>query len=214
MACDQCQCGANVFGERSARQHVKRYRAKGPAKTTRLLLDALLAEGVAGLTLLDIGGGIGAIGFDLLKSGVTTVTEVEASPAFVAAARAEAKRQGVADRFQCHEGDFVAQAPDLAAAGIVTLDRVICCYPDMPALVGQSAAKATRLYGAVYPRDLWWVRAIRTVANFGSRVMRNPLRLYIHRTAAVDAVIQSGGLVPRFHRDAGYWQVVVYARPA
>jgi hypothetical protein len=46
------------------------------------------------------------------------------------------------------------------------------------------------------------------------RLLRNPLRLYIHRTAMVDAHIRSQGLAPRFHRDVGYWQVAVYARPA
>jgi magnesium-protoporphyrin O-methyltransferase len=214
MACGQCQSGAaNVFGERAARRRLERYRAKGPGGTTRMLLDALRAEGVAGLTLLDIGGGIGAIGFELLGAGVATATEVELSPAYVLAARDEAERQGVADRYACRAGDFVALADDLPAAGIVTLDRVICRYPDMPALVGQSAVKAARLYGAVYPRDVWWVRAIRVVANVGLRVTRNPLRLFIHRTAAVEAVVRGGGLVPLFHRDAGYWQVVVYGRP-
>ncbi|HEY7781522.1 MAG TPA: hypothetical protein VIC85_15040 [Ktedonobacterales bacterium] len=238
MACGQCQSGAaNVFGERAARRRLERYRAKGPGGTTRMLLDALRAEGVAGLTLLDIGGGIGAIGFELLGAGVATATEVELSPAYVLAARDEAERQGVADRYACRagdfvaladdlparglraagpgpvHGDFVALADDLPAAGIVTLDRVICRYPDMPALVGQSAVKAARLYGAVYPRDVWWVRAIRVVANVGLRVTRNPLRLFIHRTAAVEAVVRGGGLVPLFHRDAGYWQVVVYGRP-
>src|SRR5262249_59124568 len=107
-----------------------------------------------------------------------------------------------------------ALAEDIPAAGIVTLDRVICCYPDMLALVGQSVAKAVKLYGAVYPRDTWWVRAIRTVANLALRLLRNPLRLFIHPTAAVDAVIRGSGLAPRFHRDVGYWQVVVSARPA
>jgi magnesium-protoporphyrin O-methyltransferase len=214
MACGQCQSGAaNVFGERAARRRLERFRAKGPGGTTRMLLDALRAEGVAGLTLLDIGGGIGAIGFELLGAGVATATEVELSPAYVLAARDEAERQGVADRYACRAGDFVALADDLPAAGIVTLDRVICRYPDMPALVGQSAVKAARLYGAVYPRDVWWVRAIRVVANVGLRVTRNPLRLFIHRTAAVEAVVRGGGLVPLFHRDAGYWQVVVYGRP-
>jgi hypothetical protein len=215
MACGQCQCGgANVFGKRQAEWQLKRYLKRGPDKTTRVLLDALAAEGIEGLTLLDVGGGVGAISLELLKIGVASAIEVEASPAYVTLARAEAARQGITDRFECQQGDFVAVAPDIPAAGIVTLDRVICCYPDMPALVGQSAAKATKLYGAVYPRDLWWVRALKTLANPMLRLLRNPLRLYVHPTTAVDAVIRDSGLAPRFHRNLGYWQVVVYARPA
>jgi O-methyltransferase domain len=215
MACSQCQSGgANVFGMRQANGQLKRYHKKGPNKTTRLLLDALTAEGVEGLSLLDIGGGIGVIALELVKMGVTASTSVEASPAFVTLAQAEAARQGLSDRFAVRAGDFVALASDIPTAGIVTLDRVICCYPDMPALVGQSAARAAKLYGVVYPRDTWWVRAIRTLANLVLPLLRSPLRLYIHPTAAVDAVIRGSGLAQRFHRDVGYWQVVVYARPA
>lgn len=214
MTCSECASGgANVFGTRQAKSQLKRYRKKGPDGTTHMLLDALTAEGVEGLTLLDIGGGVGVISLDLFKSGVTAATEVDASPAYIAAAKAEAARQGLADRITCQQGDFVALAADIPAADIVTLDRVICCYPDMPALVGQSATKATKLYGAVYPRDLWWVRALRNIGNPILRLMRVPIRLFIYRTAAVDAVIRGSGLVPRFHRNAGYWQVVVYARP-
>jgi Methyltransferase small domain len=215
MACSQCQSGgANVFGKRQAEWQLKRYRKREPDKTTQLLLDALKAEGVADLTLLDIGGGIGAIGLELLKAGVSAVTDVEASPAYLAAAQSEAARQGVTDRCAFRAGDFVALAVDLPAAGIVTLDRVICCYSDMSALVGQSAAKALKLWGAVYPRDTWWVRAFRTAANLPLRLVRNPFRLYIHQTAAVDAVLRSSGLAARFHHDGVYWQVVVYARAA
>jgi hypothetical protein len=213
MDCCQRQTGgANTFGEREARAELKRYRKKGPSKATRILLDALVREGVKGQTLLDIGGGVGMISFELLKSGVTSSTQVDASPAYVFAARTAADEQGVADRFAGREGDFVALAGDTPAAGVVTLDRAICCYPDMPALVGRSAAKATRLYGAVYPRDTWWARSVGAAINLTARLLRNPLRFFVYRTSAVDAVIREHGLAPRFHYNAGFWQVVVYAR--
>jgi magnesium-protoporphyrin O-methyltransferase len=179
-----------------------------------MLLDALAAEGIEGLSLLDIGGGVGAIALELFKSGVTNATEVDASSAYVTVARAEAEERGFTDRVECREGDFVALAADLPAAGIVTLDRVICCYPDMQSLVGKSAAKATRLYGAVYPRDLWWARFVTTVSNFALRLIRFPVQLYLHPTTEVDALIRSHGLEPHFHRNAGFWQVIVYARSA
>jgi 2-polyprenyl-3-methyl-5-hydroxy-6-metoxy-1,4-benzoquinol methylase len=213
MAFSQCQCGTpNMFGKRAAARRLKQYRRHGPDGTTKMLLDALAAEGVEGLSLLDIGGGVGTIALELLKSGVTSATEVDASPAYVTAARAQARERALTDRLQCREGDFVALAEDVPPAGIVTLDRVICCYPNMHALVGESAAKAERLYGAVYPRDIWLVRIARAMTNVGARLLRNPLRLYVHRTVDVDAVIRSHGLLPRFHRNAGFWQVTVYAR--
>jgi magnesium-protoporphyrin O-methyltransferase len=196
------------------RRDIRQYRRKGPQGPTKLLLDALTAEGVAELTLLDIGGGVGAISLELLKAGVTSATAVDASPEYVAAAQDEAARQGVADRVAHTEGDFVALAPTIPEAGIVTLDRVVCCYPNMPALVGQSAAHAARLYGLVYPRDTWWTRMGASAVNLATRLARGSFRFFVYPTLAVDAVIREHGLVPRFHRNDGFWQVVVYARPA
>jgi hypothetical protein len=214
MPGDACQCGANVFGERFARSDLKRYQRKGPAKNTRILLDALTRAGVDGLTLLDIGGGVGAISWELLKTGVTSATQIDASPAYVAAATDEAAREGFSDRFTARHGDFVALAPETPSADIVTLDRVICCYPDMRALVSQSAARATKLYGTIYPRDTWWARLAGATRNAVAGLFRYPLRNHIFPTAAVDAVIREQGLTPRFQRNAFYWQIVVYGRPA
>ena len=103
-------------------------------------------------------------------------------------------------------------APRLASADIVTLDRVICCYDDMEALISASAARAERLYGVVYPRDRWWSRAGSSLANLACRVRRTPFRLFIHSPAAVERVIRSQGLTRRFYQTTALWQVVVYAR--
>ncbi|HEU5441266.1 MAG TPA: methyltransferase domain-containing protein [Ktedonobacterales bacterium] len=214
MTCDQCRGIEGIFGQRQAERQLNGYRKRGPAKTTRMLISALEAQGVSGLTLLDIGGGIGAIQLGLLKAGVTTATDVDASTGYIATARTAAEGEGLADRIAYRHGDFTALAPEVAPAGIVTLDRVICCYHDMRGLVSQSAAKAAKLYGVVYPRDTWWTRAFVAAGNFFLRLRRDPFRAFVHPTAAVDALIRSGGLAPRFLRNAGPWQVVVYVRSA
>ena len=207
-----CQGIETQFDEREAAWKLADYRRSGPARTTRILLDALMDAGVQGLTLLDIGGGVGAIPHALLTAGVRSATSVDASSAYLAAARSEAERQGHADRVRAYHGDFVALADELAPADIVTLDRVICCYPDMPALVGRSAAKAARLYGLVYPRDTWWITAGVAVVNRLFWLQRTPFRIFAHRSAAVDAVVRRSGLAPRFTRTTALWQIVVYAR--
>ena len=214
MGCPQCQGIERFFGRRQAERQLKHYRAHGPDKTTRLLLDALRAAGVDGLSLLDIGGGIGAIQLELLRAGVASATDVDASTGYLAVARGEAEREQLDGRVSYHHGNFVDLAADVAPADVVTLDRVICCYPDMRALVSASTAKATRLYGLVYPRDTWWMRAILGAGNAFLRLQRTPFRVFVHPSATVDALIQGAGLRPRYHRNAGLWQVSVYARPA
>jgi magnesium-protoporphyrin O-methyltransferase len=216
MDCCQCKGIESLFNEREARNQLKEYRKDGPDKTTRMLIEALerLSPGrrIEGMKLLDIGGGVGAIEHELLRAGLGSATGVDASAAYVKAAQEEANRQGHADRVSYYHANFVDIAPELAPADIVTLDRVICCYHDMPGLVGLSVAKAGKLYGLVYPRDTWWLRAGILTANLFLRLARNPFRGYIHPTRAVDALVRRNGLRRRYYRRTPIWQVVVYAR--
>jgi magnesium-protoporphyrin O-methyltransferase len=212
MDCCQCRGIESQFDQAEAARKLREYRRSGPAKTTRVLLDALAAEGVGGMTLLDIGGGVGALQHELLKAGAAHVTDVDASGAYLAAARSEAERQGHAGRTTFRYGNFVDLADEIAPADIVTLDRVICCYHDMPALVGRSSAKAQRLYGLVFPRDAWWVRAGVRAENALLWLQRTPFRVFAHRGEDVDAVAREKGLERRFARNVGIWQIVVYAR--
>jgi magnesium-protoporphyrin O-methyltransferase len=115
------------FSDAVARRDLKRYRRRGPDQTTCLLRDAILEAG-HGRTVLDIGAGIGALGFELLAAGVERVTAVEAAPAYVAAAREEAGRRNVSDRLDVVQGDFVTVAGDVMQADVVAMDRVVCCF--------------------------------------------------------------------------------------
>lgn len=208
-----CQGVDQMFGERTARHDLKRYRKRGPSKPTRILLEALRREGVEHATVLDIGGGIGAVQHELLDAGAERATSVEASAAYLRAAREEAERRGHADRISHQAGDFVALADRIAPADVVTLDRVICCYPDMESLVGRSADRARRLYGLVYPQDRRLVRLGVGLTNTIMRLSRRAFRAHVHPTTAVDAVARERGLTPRVARRAGpVWQIAVYAR--
>ncbi len=214
MTCCQCQGIENQFNRKRAARELRRYRRGGPAKTTRLLVEALRREGVEGLTLLDVGGGVGAVQHELLGAGVRSATGVDASAAYLEAAREEIERQGRADRVHHRHGDFVTLAPEIEPAGVVTLDRVICCYHDVEALVGRSAARAQRLYGLVYPRRTWWTRLSFRLINVACRVIGDPFRVFVHDPAAVEALVREAGLARRFYQTTLLWQVIVYARRA
>jgi len=155
---------------------------------------------------------VGAIPHALLQAGVNTATAVDASTAYLNAARDEAQRRGLSERMQFEHGNFVDLAPGVAPADIVTLDRVLCCYDDMSALVDRSAARATHLYGLVYPRALWWMRAVNGVYSQIVRFTRFQMRFFLHSPAAVDAIVRGHGFERRFYDTVGLWQVIVYAR--
>ena len=96
MNCCQCQGIEELFSQEYVAKELSRYRSKGPDRTTRILTEAITELGVEGLTLLDIGGGVGAIQYELLASGVDQATNVEASTAYIEAAREEAQRRRLA----------------------------------------------------------------------------------------------------------------------
>lgn len=209
-----CQCNGcdSQFGAEHALSDLKRYREHGPDRTTQLLLDALQRENLQGATLLDVGAGIGVIQHELLSVGVRSATHVDATDANLEAAEQEATRRGHVDRVDFLQGDFVELAPEIPPADIVTLDRVICCYPNMEQLVSASASKARRFYGAVYPRDRWLTKAWVAVENFGRRITGSSFRTFVHSVAAIDALLERNGLKRRSVNDTFAWRVAVYAR--
>lgn len=211
--CD-CPSCPNVFSHKEAEADLRRYRDKGPEATTKALVDAIRAHGVSGATVLDIGGGIGAIQLELLEAGAASTVSVDASPDYVEVARVEAGHRGYADRTRHLTGDFVGLAGQLEPADIVTLDKVVCCYPDMPLLVDRSVERARRMLGLVYPRSAWWVRAFATLGNAGYRLFRSTTRFYIHPEDRVDQLIREAGFEAYPVQRGLLWQVVLYIRPA
>jgi 2-polyprenyl-3-methyl-5-hydroxy-6-metoxy-1,4-benzoquinol methylase len=212
MNCCQCQGVEELFSQQYVTKELSRYRAKGPDKTTRMLVEAIKEAGVAGETLLDIGGGLGAIQHELLDAGLAHATDVDASTAYLNASKAEAQRRGMADQVSYHHGNFIDLAEQVEPADIVTLDRVICCYPEMEKLVGLSVARAREVYGLVYPRDTWWLRLGLALGNLFFKLRRSAYRGFVHPTRAVEAIVKGQGLKRCFYRQTLVWQVVVYRR--
>jgi hypothetical protein len=204
----------SFYNEGLAASQLRRYRDKGPIASTQMLIDALKAEGVEGATLLDIGGGIGAIQHELLAAGVAHVTSVDASAPYLEAAREESDRRGHGDRVTYRHGDFVELAESIVPADIVTLDRVLNVYPDWERLAELSARRARRLYGLVYPRDTPTVRLVIFAMNLILRVRRKPVRAAIRPVVGIERIARESGLSSHSSRNAGpAWQVAVYRRP-
>ncbi len=210
MTCCDAPAWASQFDQKTAARDLRDYRESGPAATTRALIDALVGAGVEGSTVLDIGGGVGAIQLELLRAGAREATSVDVSTPYLAAAREEAARQGLSGRISFQRGDFVDLAPRLPAADVVTLDRVVCCYARMEPLVRLSAERCRRLYGLVYPRDHWLERNVVAVQNAFRWLWRNPFRSFVHSVDAMDALIRSLGFTVRTKARTFAWEVVVY----
>jgi magnesium-protoporphyrin O-methyltransferase len=201
------------FDAEEARHDLLVYRKHGAEGSTRRLIEVLVAEGIQDASLLDIGGGVGIVQLELLQAGAATAVDVDASRPYLQVAEAEAAERGFKDRTAYHHGDFVALADQVADADVVTLDRVICCYPDVRSLVSTSARHARRLYALVYPVDRWWTRSVGRIMNFFTMLSRSDYRMHVHSEALVDHLVREAGLLPRYRHAGAVWQTVVYARP-
>jgi magnesium-protoporphyrin O-methyltransferase len=193
-----------------AEKDLAKWRHGGLFSATQELIDVIRDDGVEGATVLDIGAGVGAVHITLLEAGASTAIDVDASREYLATARAEAERRGLAGRVKYRYGDVVELAAELPPAEIVTLDSVICCYPYLPALLGAAVSAAPRLVGLTYPRDLWWMRAYMRLWNLSHAVRRSRARYFIHRHAEVHRLMAELGFETAHEGGTREWRVVLY----
>lgn len=211
MLCIVRRRSRSAFQRTASWQDLAEYRRDGPGPTTRLLRDDLKRYTGGGL-LLDVGAGIGALAFELLQLGMTRAIVVDASSAFLTAATEEAARIGRSDAMQFIHGDFLSLAAELPTADVVTLDRVICCYPACVPLLQESARHARRCFALSYPRRRWYVRAGVALENGKRRLRANPFRTFVHPPAQIEDIIRGSGFTLVSRRHTWMWSADVYMR--
>ena len=212
MDCCQCQGIESMFDKKSAKRDLKRYLKKGPSTTTKILLNAVNKIGVQGMTFLDIGGGIGAVQYALIKLGALNGVTIEASSAYIDSIKEETGENNLTEKVVFKHGDFTTIASDLNSSDIVTLDKVICCYDDMNRLVDLSSKLARKIYAVVYPRDNWWTKLFLPIINFYPKIKGSSFRLFIHPTNKVEDIIIKNGLKRIYNTTRLFWQVAVFIR--
>jgi len=211
--CSAVSVGAErQFSEKRAAKDLARYRAQGPGPTTRLLLAGLAKAGASHGRLLDVGSGVGALTFELLERGLTSAVGVDLSPAHVATASKEAVRLGRPDSARFLQGDFLDLASQLPSAEIVTLDRVVCCYPEYERLLEESLRHADWYFAFSYPKDTWYVRAFAWLENLARRITGNTFRSFVHPVSAMESVIHHSGFTRVNSSCTRTWFADVYIR--
>lgn len=210
----QCECTDAHFTPARAQSDLVAYRRRGPTGTARLMLQCLGDVRLSADSLLDVGAGIGVLHHELLDAGVGTAVHLEVARAYVEAAREESTRRGHDGRVHFRHGDVVGLVADLAAADLVTLDRVVCCYHDLDALMEASTRKANRYYALSFPRDRWYVRGRTWWKNLRRRRAGDPFRFFVHPVARIRSLIAAAGFDVRCARSNLNWEVLVWERRA
>jgi magnesium-protoporphyrin O-methyltransferase len=212
MPCNCCEITDHTFGEADAQAGLDRYRRRGPAAQTREILKAVRSRGLKDATLLDIGGGIGAIHHELLQDAAIKATHVDASSAYLKAAEEEASRRGHASRVRFMQADFTDVASDLPPADIVTLDRVVCCYRDFRSLLMAAAGRTRRLLAISYPREIWYVQAVTSLMDLVQSLRRDPFRVFVHPIAEMDSLLTANGMRRVSLKRLWVWEIALYSR--
>ena len=207
-----CEITDNTFSEGEAKANFKDYRKRGPAKQTRLILEAVRSLGLKDAALLDIGGGIGTIHHELLGDVVREATHVDASTAYLRIATEEAKRRGHEQQINFIHADFIDVAADLQDVDIVTLDRVVCCYPDFRKLLKSAAGKSRKAIAMTYPRETWYMRIGWRMVNLFQWLGRDPFRVFLHPIAEMEFLLNSEGLKKVLVKRLFVWEMALYQR--
>lgn len=212
MPCTCCEITNNIFDEKSAKADIKEYRKRGPAKQTKLILEAVRSLGLKDIQLLDIGGGVGTIHHELLKDVAREATHVDASSAYLKEAKDESEKQGNSERVKFVHADFTDVASELPQVDVVTLDRVVCCYPNFRSLLENASEHSRKVIALTYPREMWHVRIMMGIINFMQKLRRDPFRVFIHPIQEIDNLLVTQG----FQRVAGnklfVWEMALYQK--
>jgi hypothetical protein len=203
-----------IFSERSARSEAKRYRRKGLDATSRRIVDFVKGHGVEGRSVLEVGGGIGAIQIELLKAGASRAVSIELTPTYEQVAGELLRDAALTDRVERKVMDFAQAAAEVDSADVVIMNRVICCYPDMPRLAGAAADHARQLLVVSYPRGSWWMRAGLGLANLMLLVMRREFHIFLHAPRQIVATSIQHGLRPVLNERGLIWTVTGLQRTA
>ena len=209
--CDARGCD-DVFRAGFAGRAARRYRRRGLDRVATRLVDFLAADRLAGATVLDIGGGVGEIGLELLRRGAASVLTLELSSAYDEEAHRLAREAGFADRMQRQIVDIAATPERVPRADLVVLHRVVCCYPNHERLLGAAADRCRRRLAFSHPPRTLLSRALLAAENAVYAVRGCEFRTFAHPPAEMVDVLTARGLRPVMVHPERVWHVQGLAR--
>lgn len=202
-----------VFTSREARGTAARFRRRGSVTSAQVMVTQLTGLGVTGMSVLEVGGGVGDIQMSLLENGVArSAVNVELSPNWESAARELLAERGLTDQVTRRLGDFVEQAASLARADVVIMHRVVCCYSDWRALLTAAVSRADHFVALTLPRPVLWFRAVAAVENRFHRYRGRQFRAYLHPPDAMLGLLNSAGFSLVTDHSGPLWRTVIAAR--
>src|SRR3954462_12996931 len=196
-----------LFNEKFARRMARRYRKRGLDRTSRRMVAFLEQRGLEGVTVLEVGGGVGEIQIELLGRGAARTVNVELSPGYDEEAGRLLREHGFEGRADRRLQDIAVAPESVEPADVVVLHRVVCCYPAYERLLGAGAGRARHAVVFSYPPRNLLSRSWVAGANIVLRVMRREYRTFAHPPRAMLEALERRGLRKTFAGRSLVWQV-------
>jgi 16S rRNA G966 N2-methylase RsmD len=200
------------FSARMATRAAESYRKNGIDKTARRMLAFLEKHGIAGASVLEIGGGVGELQIELLKRGAASTLNLELSVGYDGEATRLLREAGFEGRVARRLHDLAAEPDGVEAADVVILHRVVCCYPYYQRLLGAAADHARRLLVFSYPPRNVVSRLLLGSENLLLRLRRKEFRAFVHPPARMLAVVEDRGLRQTYAHEPLVWQIAGFER--
>jgi len=195
-----------MFTASTARRDLANYRAKGIGTLERRMVASVVAAGVDGRSVLEIGGGVGALQAELLAAGASRGEIVELVAAYEPYVRELAAERGLTERVSFLVADVLEDPRSASPADVVVLNRVVCCSPDGVELTSTASRLARRTLVLSYPRDRFWVRLGIGAINLGQRLLGRSFRAFVHTPAVLRAAAEAEGLHLRELGGGPLWE--------
>jgi len=191
-----------------------KYKEKGLTKSSQILLDFLSSNELLGKTVLDIGCGTGYFALEMLKHGAASCVWIDLSAEAIREANQYAMQSGFQGRAKFEVANAASDHPTLS--DVVTMDKVLCCYPDADGLLKTACDSSKEFLGFVVPRGQGWVKPFMrcgaAMINLVERVRKSSFRFYLHSLSSIEKQLTGNGFQLQRKTTSRVWLIYLYKR--
>jgi 2-polyprenyl-3-methyl-5-hydroxy-6-metoxy-1,4-benzoquinol methylase len=205
-------CGTGSFFSRWSRFYAKRFRSGGLEPVQKYLLEGISMQPVRERSVLDIGCGVGSLHLTLLKEGAKHSVGVDMSEGMLREAKRFAQEFGLSEKVDYVAGDFTQCSASIPQSDITVLDKVVCCYENVEALVRASTEKTGQTYALSHPRENVLMRLLFRGHMILAKTLHWSFHPFWHDWALVRSLVLSNGFELMYENATISWQVLVYKR--
>jgi len=204
--------GTSKFFSRWSRWYAQRFRKGGLEPVQKYLLAGIRKESVSGATLLDIGCGVGSLHLTLLREGAARSIGVDMSEGMLREAKHFAQEFGLQERTEYIPGDFTQIAGTIPECDITMLDKVVCCYEDLDALIRSSTGKTKRVFALSHPQENILMKGLFKGHRALARFFGWSFHPFWHDWSAMRSQILARGFELLYDNSTISWHVLVFRR--